>query len=139
MLAGVDIFLPSEVEVNRLLGHQDLEQAAREFADYGCKIVVIKLGANGSLIYDRETEKFWNIPVFQTTVIDVTGAGDAYSGGFMAMYVMNGDLLKAGLAGSVSASFAIEDFGMMHMAIQDRNKAYQRLNQLLANHHPRVS
>ncbi len=115
LISHVDIFLPSQVEVLRLLGHTEYERAAREFASHGCRIVVIKLGAAGSLIYDARSDQFISIPIYPVKVVDTTGAGDAFCGGFMTTYAKSGDLLSAGLAGAVSASFAIEDFGLTHL------------------------
>ncbi len=127
MLAGVDIFLPSQVEIERLLGHQDFERAARQLAEYGCKTIIIKLGSSGSLIFDRVQDQFWNIPAFPAAVCDTTGAGDAYCGGFMGTYIRSHDLALAGEAGAVSASFAIEDFGLAHMFKADTQEAQKRL------------
>lgn len=132
MLSHVDIFLPSQEEVYRLLGHRDYPRAAREFAGYGCETVVVKMGGEGSLIFDQVTGRCIELPVYPATVTDTTGAGDAYCGGFLAMYVQSQDLVKAGLAGSVSASFAIEDFGLAHMFQVDRSTAEQRLSELAA-------
>lgn len=115
MLAGVDIFLPSEIEVERLLGHQDYPRAAIQFAELGCKIVGIKLGARGSLLYDARSRRFTRLPAAAAQVVDTTGAGDSFSGGFMARYLQTGDVVQAGLAGTVSASFAVEGFGLNHL------------------------
>jgi sugar/nucleoside kinase (ribokinase family) len=115
MLSSVDIFLPSSEEVYRLTGSRDYEKAAIEFTGYGCRIVVVKLGAEGSLIYERSTNQFWRIPAYPVTVIDTTGAGDAYCGGFIAMYIKTHDLERSGLAGAVSASFAVESMGLDSM------------------------
>lgn len=134
MLADVDIFLPSEEEVWRLLGHRDYERAVREFAGYGCKIVVVKMGAAGSLIFERASNRLWKIPIYPTEAIDTTGAGDAYCGGFMAMYIQSGDLLKSGLAGAVSSSFAVEAFGLDYMMQVDRRKPQQRLDELMTRY-----
>jgi sugar/nucleoside kinase (ribokinase family) len=133
ILGNVDIFLPSQEEVFLLLGHRDYEQACRLFAGYGPKVVVVKMGQDGSLIFDAQADRFHSIPVFKTTVVDTTGAGDSYSGGFMAMYIRSGDLLKAGLAGTVSASFAIQDFGLTHMFSIGRAEAEQRFQALEAS------
>lgn len=126
LLKDVDIFLPSHEEVYRILGHHDYEKACREFADCGAEDVVIKMGHEGSLIYDRARDLFHHIPIYPTEVVDTTGAGDAYCGGFMAMYVRSGSLVDAGLAGSVSASFAVEDFGLTHLFNLDRAEVKER-------------
>ncbi len=127
MLKDVDIYLPSQEEVFRILGHRDDEKACRQFAECGAGIVVIKMGSDGSLIFDSAKDRFYRIPVYPGKVVDTTGAGDAFCGGFMAMYVKSGNLIEAGLAGAVSASFAIEGFGLTHMFGLDRKEAERRL------------
>lgn len=130
MLENVDIFLPSQEEVFLLLGHRDYEKACRIFAERGPKVVVVKMGLDGSLIFDAKAGRFYPIPIFKTRAVDTTGAGDTYSGGFMAMYVRSGDLVKAGLAGAVSSSFAIQDFGLTHIFDIPRREAEERLREL---------
>jgi sugar/nucleoside kinase (ribokinase family) len=130
MLKNVDIFLPGQEEVFRILGHRDYEKACLQFAEDGAGVVVVKMGADGSLIYSPAEEKYWQIPAYKTTVVDPTGAGDAYCGGFMAKYAQTGDLIASGLAGTVSASFAIEEFGLSHMFTLDKHLAQQRYEQL---------
>jgi ribokinase len=130
MLKDVDVFLPSQEEIALLLGHRDYEKACREFAGCGPRVVVAKLGQDGSLIFDAHADRFYRIPVFATKAVDTTGAGDTYCGGFMAMYVRSGDLVKAGLAGAVSASFAVEGFGLNHMFAVSPGEALARLQQL---------
>lgn len=134
MLKNVDIFLPSVEEVALLLGHRDCERACRQLAAYGPGVIVVKMGDRGSLIYDSGKDQFYPIAPFRTKVVDTTGAGDTYSGGFMAMYVRSGNLLKAGFAGTVSASFAIEDFGLTHMFSVGRRQVEERFRALEASY-----
>ncbi len=128
LLRNVDIFLPSEEEVALLLGHRDCEKACRRFADCGPRLIAVKMGDRGSLLYDSKDNRFYPIRAFKTKAVDTTGAGDTYSGGFMAMYVRSADLLKAGLAGTVSASFAVEGFGLTHMFSITPRDAEERLH-----------
>jgi ribokinase len=131
MLANVDIFLPSQVELEGLVGHKDYPRAARQLAAYGPRIIVIKMGGEGSIIFDRIQDRFWKIPIYPTRVQDSTGAGDAYCGGFMASYVRSGDLVRSGLAGAVSASYTIEGFGLTHMFKIDPREGEHRLQELI--------
>jgi len=129
MLESVDIFLPSEVEVERLLGHKDYSRAARQLSMLGCRIVVIKLGAEGSLVYDARSDRLVRLPAFLTQVLDTTGAGDSYSGGFMAQFIQTGDIAQAAVAGTISASFAVEGFGLEHMFDVSQVQAQARMKQ----------
>jgi ribokinase len=115
LVKQVDIFLPSEIEVQRLLGHRDYPRAARQLADLGPKLVVIKLGPQGVLVYEAETDRLTRLPAYPAHVIDTTGAGDTFCGGFMARYVQTGDARQAALGGLTSASFAVEGFGLSHL------------------------
>jgi ribokinase len=113
LISCVDICLPSAVEVTNLLGHNDLLAAARELSESGPPVVVIKNGKDGALVYDRNTEGWFIQPAQSGKVVDTTGAGDSFCGGFMAAYLQNrNDLRQAARAGSISASFAVASFGM---------------------------
>ena len=133
ILQYVDIFMPSLAEVELLLKTNDAAHAAERLAAYGPKIIVIKLGTNGSLIYSAKDDRFIRIPMFTTDTIDTTGAGDSYCGGFMAVYAQEKNLVKAGLAGAISASFAVEGFGLSHMFHIDPADARDRFNKLSAD------
>jgi len=80
----------------------------------GCRFVAIKHGAGGSCIWDREQARGWHVPAYPARVRDVTGAGDAYCGGFLAGLCGQGDALEAALMGTVSASLAIEGSGAVY-------------------------
>ena len=133
ILQYVDIFMPSLAEVELLLKTNDVEHAAERLAAYGPKIIVIKLGTNGSLIYSAADDRLIHIPMFTTDTIDTTGAGDSYCGGFMTVYARENNLIKAGLAGAVSASFAVEGFGLSHMFHIDPADARERFNKLTSD------
>lgn len=126
LLKDVDIFLPSAEEIFRILGHRDYPKACTQLAEFGARIVVVKMGSDGSLIFDSSTGEYIQIPTFSAPVIDTTGAGDAYCGGFMSMYVRSSNLRKAGLAGAVSSSFAVEGIGLSHMFQIDSAEAMDR-------------
>ena len=130
MVSCVDIFMPSKIEMSQLTGHHDPHRAAKEFSEMGCSIIVIKLDSEGSLIYDRNTDTFYEIPAFRVNVIDSTGAGDAYCGGFVSKYATTRDLRLAGIAGNVSASFAIQNYGCDHMLTIPRDEVTKRFNDL---------
>lgn len=113
LIRQVDVFMPSEEEVRRLVGHQDWLRAAQHWASGGPRVVVIKRGAAGSLVYDALREHVCETPAFPTLAVDTTGAGDAYCGGFLATLILEPDRFdRAARAGAVSASFAIAGFGM---------------------------
>jgi sugar/nucleoside kinase (ribokinase family) len=118
MLAGIDVFMPSDQEVDSLLrdepAHMDMKQTALWFADHGPRLVVQKLGSDGALIHEKGGG-FWHVPALPVKVVDVTGAGDAFCGGFMADFVQHGDPVRAAITGTVSASLCVQDYGALHI------------------------
>ncbi|BCX04137.1 MAG: hypothetical protein KatS3mg053_2075 [Candidatus Roseilinea sp.] len=115
MLAQVDIFMPSDQEAESLFRDEPAEMDAKRciewFADRGPSVVVLKLGADGALVHERGSGRFWHVPALPVRVVDVTGAGDAFCGGFMADFIKQGDPVRAAITGAVSASLAIQDYG----------------------------
>ncbi len=116
LIASVDVFMPSEAEVVQLSGSRDWSAAARTMADLGPEIVVIKLGEDGALIYDRPNDREVRVPAYVgSEVVDTTGAGDSFCGAFVARLLKNSGepemLMAAGRAASVAASFAVSQFG----------------------------
>ncbi len=131
MMHHVDFFMPSRHEAHELLGSDDPERAAREFARVGKAVVVIKLGADGSLVYDRATSQLAHIPIYPAEAMDVTGAGDAFCGGFLAGYLETGNAIQAACYGTVSASFCVENLGAVPVKRATREEAERRLEMLL--------
>lgn len=132
MLAQVDIFLPSIQEAESLLydklARVGARQCAEWFADRGPRVVALKLGADGALVHERSSGRFWHVPALPVRVVDVTGAGDAFCGGFMADFIVHGDAVRAAVAGAVAASLAIQDYGPLFIlrAAQDKDEIDRR-------------
>jgi ribokinase len=127
--ANIDCFLPSAKEVEDLWGLDDLPGMMRMLASFGPRVIVVKLGAEGSLLYDREHDTFWEIPAPPVAVVDTVGAGDAYCGGFLAGLLLTGDPLEAAVQGTVSASLAIEQYGALRNEPPDAATLAQRVQQ----------
>jgi sugar/nucleoside kinase (ribokinase family) len=110
LLTGLTAFMPSEEEVRSLYQgrKEDLWEMAEEIASYGCEIVVIKRGERGQIVYDRGTGFRWEVPSYPSRMVDPTGAGDAFCGGFLAGYRRTYDALEACLHGNISASLVVE-------------------------------
>lgn len=127
-LQYVDVFLPSLQEVEEILGHGQLHRAARQFARYGPRYVVIKLGQEGCLVYRRQDDSFVSLPCYNTRTVDATGAGDSFGGGFLAGYAATGgDVLAAACQATVTASFAVEDYSYGGLLRTGSPQATQRL------------
>lgn len=110
LITGLTAFLPSEDEVRNLFKGrtEDLWEMAEALAGYGCEIIVIKRGIGGQLVYDSVSRNRWEIPAYPSRMVDPTGAGDAFCGGFLSGYRETYDPLQACLYGNISASLTVE-------------------------------
>ncbi len=88
---------------------------AQEVAQWGPEIVVVRCGNQGQYMFDKMSKKRWVIPAYPNQLKDAIGAGSVFCGAFLADYLHHFDPLKACLAGSISASFAIEGFGPFYI------------------------
>ncbi|MEP7358930.1 MAG: PfkB family carbohydrate kinase, partial [Anaerolineales bacterium] len=97
-------FLPSEMETREFFPELagDLWAAAEAFGALGAGCVVLKLGARGQFVYHPATGRKWHVPAYPARVLDVTGAGDAYCGGFLVGLDQTGDPLEAALRACVT-------------------------------------
>lgn len=71
------------------------------------KLILFTKGENGSLIYDAENDKFYDIPCAQANVVSTVGAGDSYSAAFLCEYFKSGDILESGRAGAELSAFVV--------------------------------
>jgi ribokinase len=130
LLNRADAFMPSEVEADSLMPNHKSELFCREIAARGPKIVVVKQGDHGAVIYDRQKDLFAQVLPYPAEVDDLTGAGDSFCGGFSIGYAETRDPIQAALYGTVSASFIIEGFGGLHALKITRAQAQERLERL---------
>ncbi len=130
LLSAADIFSPNHVEAISMVGEGEPEELMRRFFKLGSKLVALRLGAEGALVADRETGQAVRIPALPIGVIDPVGAGNAFCGGFLVGWAETGDLKTAGLYGTVSASFLLEQIGVPACTGSVRVKAQQRLEAL---------
>lgn len=130
-LNRVDVFLPSNYEVIALWGHDDVLKLQKELALLGFKgVLVVKRGPDGVDVVT--SNEIVNVPAVPVSVLDVTGAGDAFCGGFLAGLISSGDPIAAAAQGVVSASFIVETRGAIAaLESLDSKKAETRLNQVL--------
>jgi sugar/nucleoside kinase (ribokinase family) len=111
-MRAVDVIAFNDAEVRLLTEEPNLFRAARSILELGPRVVLVKQGPYGACMYTAED--FFSIPAYPLeTVIDPTGAGDAFAGGFFGYLDSVGEeaLRAAAVYGSVVASFGVEDFG----------------------------
>lgn len=127
----IDTVLPSEADLQKQMPEHDSLAAGRSLSESGARFVVVKQGGAGSTIIDRKQDQIIHIPACPVEVVDPTGAGDAFCGGFLVGYVETGDIVRAAAYGTVSASFAIEHVGVLPIRDVTRKHAEERLYRLL--------
>jgi len=132
LLPLVDIFSPNLLEAQRLtgLGKDDPVAITADLIADGIRCVVLRMGARGSLVALQDGVQHW-IPAFPVNnIVDVTGAGNAYCGGFLVGLDESGDYLQAGLYGAVLASLALNQFGALYPLEAAQQEAIYRLEQM---------
>jgi sugar/nucleoside kinase (ribokinase family) len=115
-ISGVDIVLMNDAELRMLTEEPNLLRAARSVMAMGPRMVVAKQGEYGAALYTAHG--VFALPAYPLeTVVDPTGAGDSFAGGFLGYLDAHpGDpddqtLRRAMTYGSVLASFNVEEFG----------------------------
>jgi sugar/nucleoside kinase (ribokinase family) len=105
-LENIGLLFANEVEALKIAGCSDMKSAARLFLDRGVKTVVIKRGRDGCAVFDADAEL--GVPGFAVETVDTTGAGDCFTGGFLAGLYLGATLVEAArlanACGALSAS-----------------------------------
>ncbi len=139
LLKEVDILILNDEEVRLLTGEQHLLLAGRKALQLGPGTVVVKKGEHGALLYTREGN-LCIMPTYPTTcIIDPTGAGDSFGGGFTGYLASVGDVSEANLRralvyGMATASFTVENFGvesLRKITRQDVESRFQAIKELV--------
>lgn len=136
-IGQVDVLIINEGEARLLSRQSNLIRAYHTIASLGPKTVVIKKGSHGALLFTPSS--VFSAPAYLLeTVIDPTGAGDCFAGGFAGYLARVGqtsedELRRAVIYGSVMASFNVEGFSLDRLKtlsrdeIEDRFTAFKQL------------
>jgi sugar/nucleoside kinase (ribokinase family) len=113
LVHGLTAFMPSESEIRSLFWGRttDLWEMIEAIGSWGVEFVIIKRGGLGQMIYDATNQRRFEVPAYPARVIDPTGSGDAFCGGFLVGYSKSYDPVRAALYGNVSASLTLEGSG----------------------------
>jgi hypothetical protein len=139
VLKGLDILLINDTETRVLGGNKNLVLAARAVMAMGPRILVVKHGEYGATLFHKHTPKpgrteFFRAPALPLEeVIDPTGAGDSFAGGFFGYLASQSELTpgafrRAMFYGSVMGSFACERFGTERLQQLSRSEIDARFN-----------
>jgi cytidine kinase len=132
----VDGVILNDGELKQLTDEPNLVRAARAVLDLGPRVVVAKQGEYGSALFTRDG--YFALPAYPTPdVVDPTGAGDTFAGGFMGYVAAHPDeevddaLLRRAMAyGTVLASFNVEAFGAERILSLTREEITGRVAEL---------
>lgn len=114
VLKRVDILTINDEEARMLSGEHNLLKAAQKVMTMGPEYLIIKKGEHGAILFHEE--KIFFLPAIPLpSVIDPTGAGDTFAGGFVGYLDKTQDfsfenIKRALVYGSTMASFCVEDF-----------------------------
>ena len=137
MLKGLDILLINDTETRMLAGNNNLVQAARGVLDMGPRMLVVKHGEYGATAFYGESNNGFGAKTFRAPalpleeVVDPTGAGDSFAGGFFGYLASQKELTpgafrRAMFYGSVMGSFAVERFGTERLQQLTRKEVDER-------------
>jgi sugar/nucleoside kinase (ribokinase family) len=134
LIEKIDCMVLNDEEARLLADEVNLIKAADIISAMGPKVVIIKKGESGSLM-DVRGDKFILAAYPSMDVIDPTGAGDSFAGGFMGYIAKQGNtniatLKKAIAYGTVVASFTISDFSLDGLASINNKSIEKRLEKL---------
>ncbi|MDO4274914.1 MAG: carbohydrate kinase family protein [Eubacteriales bacterium] len=119
-LQFIDYFVPSYEEAAYLAETMDVHKMAHTFLDKGAKRVLIKMGEQGCYLAEQGYEE--QIPAFyQEYVCDTAGAGDNFTGAFMAAVLQGMDFQKSALFANAAAAVSVTGTGAVS-ALKNRQQ-----------------
>jgi sugar/nucleoside kinase (ribokinase family) len=127
----VDVISLNDEEARQLTKEYSLVKAAKKIFEMGPKVVVIKKGEHGALLFNKDNVFFAPaLPLEE--VFDPTGAGDTFAGGFVGYLAATDDtsfanMKRAIIYGSALASFCVEKFGPERLVELTENQLNERL------------
>jgi len=138
MLRGLDMLLINDTETRVLGGDTNLVRAARKVMSLGPRFLVVKHGEYGATLFhggsQNSAEHTFRAPALPLEeVVDPTGAGDSFAGGFFGYIASQKQLTpatfrRAMFFGSVMGSFACERFGTERLQEISRAQIDERFN-----------
>lgn len=134
-LTMVDVLTINDSEARQLSGEYSLVKAAQKILQMGPKVLVIKKGEHGALLFNNE-EVFFAPALPLEEVFDPTGAGDSFAGGFIGYLAKTQDvsfenMKRAIIFGSAMASFTVERFGTERLIGLTQEKIDDRVQEFV--------
>ena len=130
IISKTNILLINESELHLLTKEQNVDKSIKEVLSMGPEKVIVKFGSKGAKCFsENENIAVGVYPVKK--VVDPTGAGDVFGGGFISGLVDGLSIKEAMLRGSALASFCIEDFGvkkLLNVSVNEVDNRIQLIN-----------
>lgn len=130
IISKTNVLLINESELHLLTKEQNVDKSIKEVLSMGPEKVIVKFGSKGAKCFsENENIAVGVYPVKK--VIDPTGAGDVFGGGFISGLVDGLSIKEAMLRGSALASFCIEDFGvkkLLNVSVNEVDNRIQLIN-----------
>jgi sugar/nucleoside kinase (ribokinase family) len=135
LLRRIDAIVLNDEEARMLTGERNLIRAASAVLGLGPRHVILKKGEHGAFLMGGDVH--FALPAYPVDeVVDPTGAGDSFAGGFMGYLASRGDMAPAALRramlyGTVAASFCVQGFGIEALYPTSRQDFDRRYDELL--------
>jgi len=108
-LPEIDVFFCNKKEAEMITGQREHESAAKYLMNRGARTIIIKLGDQGCYLKSEGLEIL--IPAVKTSVIDTTGAGDAFAAGFISTWLKGKSLQEACKAANNAGAITVAASG----------------------------
>lgn len=134
-IAQVDVLTINDGEARQLSGEYSLVKAAQKILAMGPKVLIIKKGEHGALLFNNE-QVFFAPALPLEDVFDPTGAGDSFAGGFIGYLAETKDISfdnmkRAIIFGSAMASFTVEKFGVERLIGLTQDQVDERVQEFI--------
>jgi sugar/nucleoside kinase (ribokinase family) len=127
ILGLINIYKSSLNEIYVLTGKSELKPAIKAIHDFGVETVIVTMGVKGSVLSVEGAQ--YNIASCPPQVlVDPTGAGDAFIGGFLTEYLRQRESIWCACVGSAAASLVVEGIGPTYFG--EKEEIYRRANSL---------
>lgn len=134
-IGQVDVLTINDAEARQLSGEYSLVKAAQKILAMGPKVLIIKKGEHGALLFNKE-QVFFAPALPLEDVFDPTGAGDSFAGGFIGYLAQTKDISfenmkRAIIFGSAMASFTVEKFGVERLIGLSQEQVDERVQEFI--------
>ena len=138
MIENIDCVILNDDEARMIVKVPTLIKCGKKLLEMGPKFVIIKKGEHGSILFTEDV--IFPVPGYPLEeIVDPTGAGDSFAGGFIGHIARKGELnlqvvKDAMIYGNVMGSFTVEDFGinrLLKLKLDDIEKRYLNYKNIL--------